>query len=191
MSVTPLVLQVYFWNHTGSLDNAKMDGLSEIMIYNSDFSIDLPSGFVNQSVISPLADLYIHWSMTTIKPSASKMYLIFRLIMVVGSLLSMVTTYRQGTFFLVTEQMKIHSCFNGLFRAEMRCRQHQNVVISREMQSHIRDKSRTNIDYWSPLDGIDWYQATLSPTTPYGLGANATWHSYVLSCTAYSLFNIW
>jgi hypothetical protein len=38
-SVTPLVLQVYFWNHTGSLDNPNMDTQSELMKYHSDFLI--------------------------------------------------------------------------------------------------------------------------------------------------------
>jgi len=39
MDVTPLVLQVYFRNHTGSLDNPNMDTQSEIMNYDSDFLI--------------------------------------------------------------------------------------------------------------------------------------------------------
>jgi len=37
--VTPLVLQVYFRDHSGSLDNPNMDSQSEIMNYHSDFLI--------------------------------------------------------------------------------------------------------------------------------------------------------
>jgi len=39
MNVTPLVLQVYFRNHSGSLDNPNIDTQSEIMYYHSDFLI--------------------------------------------------------------------------------------------------------------------------------------------------------
>jgi len=36
-SVTPLVLQVYFWDHTGSFDNPNLDTRSVIMNYHLDF----------------------------------------------------------------------------------------------------------------------------------------------------------
>jgi len=36
MPVTPLVLQVYFWDHTGSLDNPNMDTWSGTTHYHSD-----------------------------------------------------------------------------------------------------------------------------------------------------------
>jgi hypothetical protein len=37
--VTPLVLHVYFQDHTGSLHNPNMDTQSELMKYHSDFLI--------------------------------------------------------------------------------------------------------------------------------------------------------
>jgi hypothetical protein len=42
-----LVLQVYFRDHTGSLDNPNMDTQSELMKYHSDFLnwINLPDLF--------------------------------------------------------------------------------------------------------------------------------------------------
>jgi len=39
--VTPLVLQVYFRDHKGLLDNPNMDAQSELMNYHSDFLIGL------------------------------------------------------------------------------------------------------------------------------------------------------
>jgi len=38
-AVTPLVLQVYFRDHTGSLNNQNMNTQSEIMNYHSDFLV--------------------------------------------------------------------------------------------------------------------------------------------------------
>jgi hypothetical protein len=38
-TVTPLVLQVYIWDHMGSLDNPNIDTQSELMRYHSDLLI--------------------------------------------------------------------------------------------------------------------------------------------------------
>jgi hypothetical protein len=38
-AVMPLVLEVYFWDHTESPDNPNMDTQSELMKYHSDFLI--------------------------------------------------------------------------------------------------------------------------------------------------------
>jgi hypothetical protein len=56
----------------------------------------------------------------------------------------MVIPYRQETLFLDAEQMTILSCSNGLVLGEMRCRQRRTIMTSRDMQSHIRDKSISN-----------------------------------------------
>jgi len=55
--VTPLVLQVYFRDHKGSLDNPNMDTQSEPMKYHSDFLIGstfrICSPIVNISITLP------------------------------------------------------------------------------------------------------------------------------------------
>jgi len=56
----------------------------------------------------------------------------------------MAIPYQQETLFLDAEQTTTLSCSNSLVLGEMRCRQHQTIMTSREMQSHIRDKSITN-----------------------------------------------
>ena len=53
-SLTPLVLQVYFRDHKGSLDNTNMDTQSELMIYHSDFLIG--STF---RICSPIGNVFI------------------------------------------------------------------------------------------------------------------------------------
>jgi len=57
----------------------------------------------------------------------------------------MAIPYRQET--LDAEQTTTLSCSNGLDLGEMRCRQHQTIMTSRGVQSHIRDKSITNDSY--------------------------------------------
>jgi len=49
-NVTPLLLAVYFWDHTGSLDNPNMDNQLVITNYHSDFR--LGSTFQISSLIS-------------------------------------------------------------------------------------------------------------------------------------------
>jgi len=78
-------------------------------------ALDLPSRLVHQLVTSPVTDLYISRSTTAIRPTANTMCIILGSIMVIGSLLSMVTPYRQETLLLVADQTSIHSCPNGLF----------------------------------------------------------------------------
>jgi len=70
------------------------------------------------------------------------MYIIFKPVVVVGSLLSMAIPYRQET--LDAEQTTTLSCSNGLDLGEMRCRQHQTIMTSQGVQSHIQHKSITN-----------------------------------------------
>jgi len=72
--------------------------------------LDQPSGFVHLLVISPLPDLHTNWSTTAIMPSADRMCIIFRSVLVVESLLSMVIAYRQETLFIVAEQTTILTC---------------------------------------------------------------------------------
>jgi hypothetical protein len=54
----PLVLQVYFWDHIGSLNNPKMDTYSDIMKYHLDFLIgttfQIDSPISNISITLPL-----------------------------------------------------------------------------------------------------------------------------------------
>jgi hypothetical protein len=59
----------------------------------------------------------------------------------------MAIPYQQETLFLNAEQMTILSCSNGLVLGEMRGRQHQTIMTSRDMQSHIGDMSITNDGY--------------------------------------------
>jgi hypothetical protein len=77
--------------------------------------LNLPSRLVHQLVTSPLLDFCINGSMTASRLSMNKIYIIFRSVLVVGSLLAMITSYRQETLFLVVEQMTIHPYSNGLF----------------------------------------------------------------------------
>jgi len=72
--------------------------------------LNQPSGFVHLLVIFPLPYLRTNWSMTAIKPSTYRMCIIFRLVLVVGSVLSMVIAYRQETLFVVAEQTTILWC---------------------------------------------------------------------------------
>jgi len=58
--------------------------------------LDQPSGSVHPLVMSPLHYLHINRPTTAIKPSANKMCIIFRLVLVVGSLLSMVYSLSAG-----------------------------------------------------------------------------------------------
>jgi len=76
---------------------------------------DLPSGFGHRLVISPLPDLCINWSMTTVKPSVNKMCIIFGSVLVATSLFSMVPLYGQECLLLVADQTTIQSCFNLSF----------------------------------------------------------------------------
>jgi len=77
--------------------------------------LDLPFGFVHLLVISPLPDLCINWSMTTVKPSANIMCIIFGSVRVTTSLFSMVTPHQQESIFLVADQTTIQSCRDGSF----------------------------------------------------------------------------
>jgi len=71
--------------------------------------------WVRQLVTSPLPDLPINQSTAAMQLSTNKVCIIFRLVLVIGSLLSMVTPYRQETLLLVTKQRMILSCLNGSF----------------------------------------------------------------------------
>jgi hypothetical protein len=81
-----LVLQVYFWNYTGSPNNPNTDTQSRITNYGLDSILHLPSGLVYQFVLSPLSDLCINCSVTVLKPSEIKMDIVLRSVLVVGSL---------------------------------------------------------------------------------------------------------
>ena len=54
--------------------------------------LHLPSRLVHQLVTSPLPDLHINGPIAAIKPLANKMCMIFRLVLVVVSVLSMVSS---------------------------------------------------------------------------------------------------
>jgi len=75
--------------------------ITRISVFN------LPSRIVHQLLTSPSLDLHSNRSMSAIRRSAGKMCIIFRLVLVVGSRLPMVTSYRQETIFLVAKQMTI------------------------------------------------------------------------------------
>jgi len=77
--------------------------------------LDLPSRYVYRLVTLILPDVHIIGSMTANSPSPSKMYIMFRLVMVTGYLLLMVTPYWQEFIFLTANQITIHSCSNGSF----------------------------------------------------------------------------
>jgi len=93
--ITPLVLQVYFQDHTGSLDNPTMNTWSEITNYHSDFPIQSTFRISHLLVLSPLPDLSINWSTTTVKLSAKKMCIISGSVLVTTSLFSMVSPDQQ------------------------------------------------------------------------------------------------
>ena len=74
----PLVLQVYFQDHTGLLDNPNMDTESDIINYHSEFLIG--STFRIRSPIGTISitHLHINTPTTAIEPGAIKMCIIFR-----------------------------------------------------------------------------------------------------------------
>ena len=77
--------------------------------------LDLPSRFVHLLVISPLLDICIKWSTTTVKQSMNMMCISCRSVLVATSLFLMVTFYQQESLFLVANQLTIYSCSNGTF----------------------------------------------------------------------------
>jgi len=110
-SVTSLVLQVHFCNHTELLGESNPGTWSRIKNHHW----DLPCGFVHQLVTSPLPNLHINWFMTSVKPSAIKMYIICWLVLVMGSLFSMEILYQLETLFSVAKHTTTDSCYNCSF----------------------------------------------------------------------------
>jgi hypothetical protein len=141
-------------------------------------------------VISSLPVLPNNRPTTAIKLNANKMCIIFKSVLVVWSLLSKVIPYRQETLILDAEQMTILSRSNGLVLGEMSCHRPQTIMIFRDMQSHIRNKSITN-DWYIGAQSTKWTcmnQPLFRPQLP-GLGQLGL--TCVLSGAGCSLFNIW
>jgi len=76
--------------------------------------LDQPSGSVHLLVVSSSPYLCITGPTTAIEPSAYKMCIICRSVLVVWSLMSMAIPYRQESLFLDAEQTAILSCSNSL-----------------------------------------------------------------------------
>jgi len=114
-SVMPLVLQVYFQDHTGSLKDPNIDTWSEILNYHSDFHTWSTFLICHLLLISPSPNLRINDPRWQLSQSVNTMCIIFESARVAGSLFSMVTPYRWEIVFLVTDQMSIPLCFNRLF----------------------------------------------------------------------------
>jgi len=115
VTVMPLVIQVYFWNHSGSLNDPNEDTWSEIMNYHSDCHLGSTFGISHLLFISPFPNLCINDPWWQLSQSSNKMCIIFGLAMIVGSLFSMVTPHQQESLFMVVNQMTIHSWCDGLF----------------------------------------------------------------------------
>jgi hypothetical protein len=138
ITVTPLVLQVYFRTHTESLDNANCDTQSKFMRYHSEFLIRS-----TLRICSPIGK-YTHYTTFTLidqchRSSRTEIRCVLSLsgYRLYHFYWSMVILYRQETLFPDAEQRTIHSCCTGFVLGEMRCRQYQTIMTSRDMQSQI------------------------------------------------------
>jgi len=81
--ITPLVLQVYFRDLMGSLNNPNMDIYLKSWIITWISWLDQPSRSFHLSVVTSLPYIRINGPMTAIKPSADETCIIFRSVLVV------------------------------------------------------------------------------------------------------------
>ena len=70
--------------------------------------------------------------------------IIFRSVLVIESLLSMVYSLSAGNLIPRRRTNDYSLMLQWFSPREMRCRQYQPIMTSRDMQSHIRDKSIIN-----------------------------------------------
>ena len=74
----------------------------------------LPPWLYHKSVRAQFPDLVINRSKTMVRPGDSMMWIIFRSVLVIQSLWSMVSDFHRVTFLLVADQMAIKLGWNGL-----------------------------------------------------------------------------
>jgi hypothetical protein len=153
--------------------------------------LDQPAESVHLFVISPLPYLHMNRPTTAIKPSINKMCVIFRSVLVVGYLLSMVYSLSAGNLIHSRLTNKYHLMLQWFICYEMKCRQYQTSTASRHMWSHTWYKWVTN-DWYIGILSTEWtytnqplFRAHLLFLGPRGLT------TYVLSGAGYSPFNIW
>jgi hypothetical protein len=106
--------------------------------------LDQPAESVHLFVISPLPYLHMNRPTTAIKPSINMMFVIFRSVLVVGSLLSMVYSLSAGNLIRSRLTNKYHLMLQWFICYEMWCRQFHSTTTSRYMHSHIRDQLITH-----------------------------------------------
>jgi hypothetical protein len=169
---------------------------SALLIYHLDFPIGSIFRIIHQLVISPLHYTNINRPTTVIKLSTRKIWIIFKSVLDVRSLLTMVY-YLSAENLIPSHQTINYSLMLQWFCPyEMTCHRYQTTTASRDMESYIWDKIVTKesnqwLIYWSPVNQVDLYESTLISTTGSFSGANGTYDSYVLSGAGYSPFNIW
>jgi len=147
ISLTPLVLKVHFWDYTGSLDNPNMDIRSRFTNYHSYFRIR--STF---QISSPISHISITWpSHQWINDSdlANREWDMYHLWIDNGCKISIVNGHSSSAGNLIPSRRTndYPLMLQWVIPWEMRCRQHQSIMTSWDMQSHIRDKSITNNGY--------------------------------------------
>ena len=81
-------------SYTSSFSYKTSDGAETH--HPSTHATDLTSGFNHLLGISPIPNLRVDWSMTTVKPSADQMCIIYQSVLVTMSPFSMVTPYCQA-----------------------------------------------------------------------------------------------
>jgi len=166
--VTPLVLQLYFWDHRESL-NDTWSGITNShpdFQTGSNFRIWLPIGHI--SITQPSYQLLHNESGAKRK---NDVCIIFWSAMGSTSPFSMVTPYWQETLFPVAHQTSISLILKWFIPDEMMCRWYQSTRASQDTQSHIADKYFTNNEiYWSPGDCVDICESTLISTPLSGSG---------------------
>jgi len=115
LNVTPLVLELYCENHTGSLNNPKSDTRSGITNSHSEIHIGSSSRIVYLLLILAIPDHHINESAATIKWSLNKWCISVGSVMVAGSLFAMVSLRWRKTSFAVADRRTILSRSNGSF----------------------------------------------------------------------------
>jgi len=166
--VTPLVLQLYFWDHTKSLDDPYIGTWSEITNYHSDFYIGstfwICSPISHISIIRPLyqlihdngqakceQDVYHVWISTALDFFILNTYSLSVRKLIPGC---------QPDDHLLMLQWSIPR--------EMRCCQDRTTMASRDMQGHMMNKSLTNNRYIGVLS-TEWTHTNLPLVWPHTL----------------------
>jgi len=168
MGVTPLVLEVYFRDHTKSLDDPFIEVWSEITNCHSDFC----TGSTFQ-ICSPISHISITWPLYQLIHDNSQTkheYDVSHLWISTGHIVSNLPGYSSSAGKLIPGHQPNDSflMLHWFIPREMRCLQYQTTMASWDMQGRTRDESLT-ID-WNIRDlWTDWTYTSQRWVRPHSL----------------------